>query len=87
MQVASRALLIAVVAFGLHPEIHADPIAYVTNFVSDTISVVDAETNTVIDTIEGVGDGPIQVVFHPSGLLAYVTNFLPWAELMKGGRR
>ncbi|WP_203986125.1 beta-propeller fold lactonase family protein [Sphaerisporangium rufum] len=47
--------------------------AYVANFGSDTVSVIDTATNTVIRTV-AVGDGPWGVAFSPDGTRAYVTN-------------
>ena len=49
------------------------PLAWVTNTTSDTVSVIDTETNTVIATIP-VGDGPMGVALTPDGTRAYVTN-------------
>jgi YVTN family beta-propeller protein len=30
---------------------HAEPFAYVTNFGSNTVSVIDTDSNTVVDTV------------------------------------
>jgi YVTN family beta-propeller protein len=49
--------------------------AYVTNTNSDSVSVIDTATNTVIATI-AVGDSPIGVAVNPTGTRAYVTNYL-----------
>jgi len=49
------------------------PLAWVTNTTSDTVSVIDTDTNTVIATIP-VGDGPMGVALTPDGTRAYVTN-------------
>src|SRR5262249_29582243 len=46
---------------------------YVTNFNSNTVSVINPATNTVIATIP-VGSGPEGVVFSPDGTRAYVAN-------------
>jgi len=53
--------------------IHAKPRAYITNFWSDTVSVIDMETDTVIKTIP-VGDGPFGVATSPDGRRAFITN-------------
>ncbi|MGC9157329.1 MAG: YncE family protein, partial [Candidatus Micrarchaeia archaeon] len=49
-------------------------LAYVTNYGSDTVSVIDVSTNTIVNTIT-VGSEPTGVAFNPSGTLAYVTNY------------
>ena len=46
---------------------------YVTNQNSDTVSVIDTATNTVVATI-AVGDGPYAVAVDPAGTRAYVAN-------------
>ena len=47
--------------------------AYVTNYGSDTVSVIDTATNTVTATIT-VGSRPEGVAVSPDGTRAYVTN-------------
>ena len=47
--------------------------AYVANFLSDNVSVIDTATNTVTATID-VGSGPVGVAVSPDGAFAYVTN-------------
>jgi YVTN family beta-propeller protein len=47
---------------------------YVTNEVSDTVSVIDGTTNTVIGTIP-VGDLPDGIAFNPNNGYVYVTQF------------
>ena len=47
--------------------------AYITNHVSNTVSVIDTATNTVTATIP-VGAGPIGVAVSPDGGRVYVTN-------------
>ena len=49
------------------------PFAYVTNLNSDSVSVIDTTTNTVVETIS-VGIGPERVAIAPDGSRAYVTN-------------
>ncbi|MGW2698772.1 YncE family protein [Streptomyces sp. NPDC001340] len=46
---------------------------YVTNFGSDSVSVIDTGTNTVTATVP-VGDGPFDVAVTPDGTRAYVAN-------------
>lgn len=48
------------------------PLAYVANFASNSISVVDTGDNTVVDTI-GVGNGPEGIAVAPDGKHVYVT--------------
>ena len=47
--------------------------AYVTNYGSDTVSVISTATNTVTATIT-VGSYPLGVAVTPNGAYAYVTN-------------
>ena len=46
---------------------------YVTNVISNTVSVIDTSTNTVIDTVT-VGGGPRGVAVTPDGASVYVAN-------------
>lgn len=49
--------------------------AYITNEDSNTVSVIDTRTNTVVATIPiPLGQGPFGVAVSPDGLLVYVTN-------------
>jgi len=51
----------------------AQPSAYVANNGSNSVSVIDAATNTVLGCV-GVGTGPVGVAITPDGAYAYVTN-------------
>jgi YVTN family beta-propeller protein len=51
----------------------AAPFVYVTNAASNTVSVIDTATNTVVTTV-GVGNTPEEVAVTPDGKHAYVTN-------------
>lgn len=51
----------------------AQPFAYITNRNSDTVSVIDTATNTVVATV-GVGDYPHAVAVNPAGTRVYVAN-------------
>ena len=51
----------------------AAPFAYVANHGSDTVSVIDTATNTVVATV-GVGSSPVWVAVTPDGTHAYVVN-------------
>ena len=50
------------------------PFAYVTNFMDDTVSVIDTATHTVVATIS-VGSRPIGVAVSPDGSRVYVANY------------
>ena len=48
---------------------------YVTNFSSNTVSVIDSRTNEVIDTVKLIdGAGPHGVAYNPSNKNVYVAN-------------
>ncbi len=63
-------LLLAVFAF---TTLHAQTRVYVPVPASNTVSVIDASTNTVTATIP-VGNNPSGVVVSPDGARAYVSN-------------
>jgi YVTN family beta-propeller protein len=48
--------------------------AYVANFSSDTVSVIDVSTNSVLPTVIDVGPGPSFIAITPDGTKAFVTN-------------
>jgi YVTN family beta-propeller protein len=52
----------------------AQTFAYVANFRSNTVSVIDTASNTVTATVR-VGTNPFAVAITPDGIRAYVTNF------------
>ena len=58
-----------------------DPInerMYVTNFNDNIVSVIDTNTNTVIDAITNyswIGNGPTDITYDPVHERMYVTNF------------
>lgn len=54
--------------------LHAQTVAYVTNFNNNTVSAIDTSTNTVRATIP-VGPGPNGVVVSPDSTRVYVANF------------
>ena len=43
------------------------------NWLSQTVSVIDTATNTVVKTV-AVGDNPVGVAVHPDGSRVYVAN-------------
>src|ERR1700676_169172 len=53
----------------------AQQFAYVTNPLSDSVSVIDTATNTVIATVRGIAR-PIGVAVTPNGSRVYVTDTL-----------
>ena len=65
-------LLILGVLFGMGAT-HAAPFAYISNFGSSTVSVIDIATNIVVATVP-VGAGPVGVAVNPAGLFVYVAN-------------
>ena len=71
-----RATLLALASMTLlTAPVLAQPYAYVANLGSDTVSVVDTATASVVTTIP-VGDDPDGVASTPDGSRVYVTNFL-----------
>ncbi|WP_153538642.1 beta-propeller fold lactonase family protein [Streptomyces sp. RB17] len=50
------------------------PNAYVANFASNTVSVIDTASNTVVGSPVPVGTNPAGVAITPDGRHAYVTN-------------
>jgi YVTN family beta-propeller protein len=49
--------------------------AYVANFFSDTVSVIDTATDTVMATVTfPVGNNPQAIAITPDGKHAYVAN-------------
>lgn len=49
------------------------PTAYITNFNSNTVSVIDTSSNSVVATVP-VGTGPVEAAGSPDGTRVYVTN-------------
>src|SRR5659263_191568 len=54
--------------------VSAAPYAYVTNYGSNTVSVIDMATNTVTATVN-VGTWPYGVAVNPTGTKVYVTYY------------
>jgi len=52
----------------------AAPFAYITNSVSNTVSVIDTSTNTVVGNPIPVGNYPYGVAISPDGTKVYVAN-------------
>lgn len=46
-------------------------LVWVANFISDNVAIVDVLSGQVIDIVE-VGDEPINILFNPTGTLAFV---------------
>src|SRR5688500_13079510 len=71
-----RLLLVLAVCFGAPAAAEAGPLGYVGNYNSDSLSVIDTGTDTVVDTITGVID-PYGIALTPDNTRAYVTNLGP----------
>jgi YVTN family beta-propeller protein len=68
-------LSLTLLTLGLNAVAYAEPFAYIANFNSDNISVLDTATNTVVATVPvPVGSIPTGVAVTPNGALVYVTN-------------
>ena len=70
--VLTSASLLLVIATTSRP-LAAAPFAYVTNFYSGTVSVIDTATNTVVAT-PAVGTQPYGIAVTPDGSHVYVAN-------------
>ena len=73
-----RAIMIGpwLLALGLGSvPLHANTFAYVTNNQSNTVSVIDTATNTVVGAPISVGSNPAGVAITPDSTRAYVANF------------
>jgi YVTN family beta-propeller protein len=64
------AVLALAIGLGARP-VAAAPFAYVTNYNSSTVSVIDTATNTVVATI-GIEGKPIAAAVSPDGKRVYV---------------
>src|SRR6476469_7242687 len=53
--------------------VEAQPVAYVTNSASGSVSVIDTHTNVVVRTI-AVGNRPISPILSADGSRLYITN-------------
>ena len=73
MRNLSRFLLGTAVSAFLAGAAAAAPFAYITNAASETVSVIDTASNTVVATVR-VSSGPIGVAVNPSGTRVYVAN-------------
>lgn len=69
----SDQLLSAVQAFTPTSGTSGTSAAYVTNFNSNTVSVIDTSSNSVVTTVP-VGAGPVEAAGSPDGTRVYVTN-------------
>ena len=68
-----RGMLALLIWFGAVTVAAAGPFVYVTHLDDDTVSVIDAETQTVIATVD-VGARPELLAAHPAGTVVYVSN-------------
>ena len=53
---------------------HSQVFAYVPNYDSNTVSVINTSTNTVVGLPIAVGTNPVGVAVRPDGTKVYVTN-------------
>jgi YVTN family beta-propeller protein len=72
-RVLGAAFVLAIVSLIATSVAHAEPFAYVTNRLSNNVSVIDTASNAVITTV-AVGGDPIGVAITPDGAFAYVAN-------------
>ena len=64
----------------------ADPFAYITNYLDNTVSVIDTATDTVVDKFKGLSGGtlgPWGVAINPRGNQIYVSQ--PYFRSALGG--
>ena len=71
---ATAAALAALACLAAPAAAHAQN-AYITNSGSDTVSVIDTATNTMVGSPIAVGDAPFGVAVTPDGSRVYVANF------------
>ena len=57
---------------GIGGAARAQPYAYVTNYNTGALSVIDTATDTVVDRVPDVGNG--HIVLHPDGTTAFITD-------------
>ena len=71
----SRAFISAAMILILASSAYAAPFAYITNAVSNTVSVIDTATNNVTATVP-VGIEPTGVAVSPDGTKVYVITVI-----------
>ena len=72
-RMAKKYILALVGLWGLSQVAYAQGRAYIANFASNSVSVIDTSSNTVIYTI-AVGTQPNGIAITPDGTRAYVAN-------------
>ncbi len=71
---AIKLLIILIFILSFSPIVaSAAPFAYITNYGSNSVSVIDTSTNTVTATVT-VGTNPYGVAVNPAGTRVYVSN-------------
>ena len=71
------ASLAAMLAFLIAPPASGGPLAYVANFVSNNVTVIDKTSNSVVNTIALPGaSGPYGVAANTEGTKIYFSNYL-----------
>ncbi len=68
-----QAFALALFALALNGPALAAPFAYITNFNSGDVSVIDTATKAVVATVP-VGSIPFGVAVTPNGAFVYVVN-------------
>jgi len=71
-------LFIVMWSLGVCVNAWAAPFAYITNYSSNTVSIIDTAINAVIGSPIPVGTGPCGVAVNPAGTRVYVTNDGSW---------
>src|SRR5262245_66659769 len=64
-------------------QVEAKPFAYVTNNLSNNVSVIDTSTNAVVATVP-VGSRPNEVAITPDGTHVYVASSDPHRIALSG---
>jgi YVTN family beta-propeller protein len=49
---------------------------YVANYASDSVTIIDTDSNVPVYTVNNVGDGPIGIAVSKDGRRVYVANYL-----------
>jgi YVTN family beta-propeller protein len=65
---------IVLLSLAICVHVWAAPFAYIANSGSDSVSVIDTATNTVVGPPIPVGSTPIGVAVNPAGTRVYVAN-------------
>jgi len=75
---AALSRVIALLAFAAPLHVYAQGFAYVSNYGSASVSVIDTLSNTVSNVDSIFENGPNSVVITPDGTHAYVADVLSY---------